>query len=87
MIKRPIVTEKTAWLAEQKRTYTFLVSTTATKPEIAQAVSQKYNVTVERVRTMTRHSETRRFRGLKVESQEYKRALVTVVEGQQIPLY
>jgi len=87
MIKRPIVTEKTAWLAERKRTYTFLVPLSATKPEIAQAVAQKYSVIVDCVRTMTRHSETKRFRGLKVESREFKRALVTVAEGQQIPLY
>jgi large subunit ribosomal protein L23 len=90
IIFRPIVTEKISALQE-KGLYAFEVDPNANKIDIARAVEKKFSVIVTNVRTMnykgkTKSQMTRRgkFTGKK---SHFKKAIVTLKEGQKIDLF
>jgi len=90
IIYRPIVTEKITAL-EGKQQYAFEVDPEANKIEIARAVSKKFNVTVLKVRTMNYAGKSKvqltrkgRFSG---KTSHFKKAVVTIKEGQKIELF
>lgn len=87
---KPLVTEKVSALNE-KGQYGFVVNPRANKVEIKKAVEKMYGVTVEAVNTMrypgkdkTRYTKTRIIEG---RSSAYKKAIVTVAEGEVIDFY
>lgn len=53
IIKGPIMTEKSADLAQNKNTITFSVDTKANKVQIKQAIEKIFDVKVESVNTVT----------------------------------
>ena len=57
VIFEPIITEKATNDSELRNRYTFLVNREANKIQIKDAVEDKYNVTVEKVRTQIYGSE------------------------------
>jgi large subunit ribosomal protein L23 len=88
---KPIVSEKSNQLTEKRRTYAFRVHRKANKLEIKKAVEEFYGVTVEDVNTLvvpgknkTRYTKAGFIKGQKP---SYKKALVTVAEGENIDLY
>ena len=90
IIYRPIITEKMTKIQE-KGCYSFEVDPAANKIQIAEAVSKKFNVSVTRVRTInvkpkTKAQMTRRgkFTG---KTRHFKKAIVTLREGQKIDLF
>lgn len=86
LILKPIVTEKATILLEQNK-YVFDVRLTATKPEIRAAIEQLFEVTVTKVNTHRpprRKKRVGRFIGYK---SQYKRAIVTLAEGDEIVLF
>ena len=90
IIYRPIVTEKMTAL-QDKHVYAFEVDPSATKIDIARALSKKFNVTVTNVRTMnykgkTKSQMTKRGRFLGKTS-HFKKAIVTLKEGEKIDLF
>lgn len=94
IIIRPVVTEKTADQMEAKSLYTFIVSETANKIEIGQAVEKLWDVNVADVRTMRYPGKTRRSalgRMAKGASPgrrpSYKKAVVQLAAGEHIELY
>ncbi|MEO1415413.1 MAG: 50S ribosomal protein L23 [Bacteroidota bacterium] len=92
ILKRPIITEKTNLYTERGLTkYGFEVDLKATKPEIKEEIERVYEVTVETVNTMVvRGKRRQRFtkRGvIKGKSPNYKKAIVTLAEGQEIDFY
>ncbi|SDN91887.1 50S ribosomal protein L23 [Alkalicoccus daliensis] len=60
IIKRPIITERSADLMEQKK-YTFEVDPRATKPQIRSAVEEIFGVEVVSVNTMNYKGKFKRF--------------------------
>lgn len=52
IIKAPIVTEKSAKLAQENNTFTFSVDVRANKTQIKQAIEKIFNVEVESVNTI-----------------------------------
>ena len=86
VIIRPIVSEKSYDLMEQNR-YTFEVARTAKKEHIAQAVSEVFGVTVTKVNTMNVSGKPRRLRYNKGLSRTWKKAIVTVKDGDTIDLF
>ena len=52
VVHHPVITEKAMDAMDFENTLTFVVDLQATKPEIADAVAERYDVTVEAVRTM-----------------------------------
>lgn len=86
IIRRPIISERTMdLLAENK--YTFEVDIKATKPQIREAVEQIFNVDVEKVNTMRVRGKKRRMGRSEGKRPDWKKAIVTVKEGQRIELF
>ena len=90
ILKRPIITEKTQGLNEKNK-YTFEVGRDANKISIAAAVEKMYGVTVEKVNTITQIGKKKsRMTRTKVTSGRtatYKKAIVTLKEGEVIDFY
>ncbi|NMB45345.1 MAG: 50S ribosomal protein L23 [Firmicutes bacterium] len=86
IIRRPVVSEQTMALMEQNK-YTFVVDLNATKPQIREAVEQAFNVTVEKVNTMRVTGKKRRMGRYEGKRPDWKKAIVTVKEGQRIELF
>ena len=59
IIIAPVVTEKSAAMAQDGKTYTFKVAKSANKTQIAQAIESAFNVKVESVRTLNTKSKAR----------------------------
>ncbi|HNR07358.1 MAG TPA: 50S ribosomal protein L23 [Saprospiraceae bacterium] len=88
---RPIISEKAEKLSSAQPRYTFLVNKDANKIEIQKAVQQHYGVTVKDVNTLTnpgkkksRSTKRRVSVGIKP---SYKKAVVTLNEGDSINIY
>jgi large subunit ribosomal protein L23 len=86
LIRRPIVTEKATLLLEQNK-YTFEVDRKATKPEIKTAVEMLFEVKVASVNTSNPPRKTRRVGKFMGHRPLYKRAIVTLGEGDSITLF
>lgn len=86
LLRRPHVSEKAARLTEG-RVYVFDVSVMAEKIAIKKAVESLYHVNVAGVRTI-RHAGKPVYRGRRAGARSaWKKALVTLAEGQKIDLY
>lgn len=90
ILKKPLVTEKVSGLNESGK-YGFIVDEDANKVEIKKAVEDMYGVTVEGVNTMryqgklkSRNTKARIISGRR---SSYKKAIVTVAEGEIIDFY
>jgi large subunit ribosomal protein L23 len=86
IIKKPLVTEKSTFLAEANR-YAFQVDKRATKPQIRKAVETLYGVRVLSVATQNRPGKVRRFRYGYVNTPTTKRAVVKVHADDRIELF
>ena len=86
IIIRPIVSEKTYAMIELNR-YTFEVDKTANKTQIAQAISEIFDVTVTDVNTMNVTGKPRRLRYAKGKTRDWKKAVVTLKSGDTIDLF
>jgi large subunit ribosomal protein L23 len=87
VIIRPVVTEASAMLQEERQTYTFIVARDANKLEIRRAVQTLFNVTVQDVRTANYPGKVRRVGRSIGRKSGYKKALVKLVEGDSIDVY
>ncbi len=83
IIRSPVITEKATMSSEQDKVV-FIVSDTATKPQIKAAVEALFEVKVKAVNTLNRKGKTKRFRNILGKQSDTKRAIVTLVEGQSI---
>ncbi|MBE0476791.1 MAG: 50S ribosomal protein L23 [Coriobacteriia bacterium] len=86
VIIRPVVSEKSYGLIEKNK-YTFEVDKRATKPQIASAVQEVFGVTVTSVNTMNMTGKPRRLRYAKGHTRSWKKAIVTLREGDTIELF
>ena len=88
VILRPVVSEKSYALLDQG-VYTFIVRPDANKIEIRQAIEQIFNVSVVKVNTLNRKGKRKRHRRMPTfrKRSDTKRAIVTLAEGQRIPLF
>lgn len=86
VILRPIISEKSYEMIEQNR-YTFEVSKTSNKTQIAQAISEIFKVTVTNVNTMNVTGKPRRLRYAKGKTRDWKKAVVTLKAGDKIDLF
>ncbi|TNE63353.1 MAG: 50S ribosomal protein L23 [Alphaproteobacteria bacterium] len=83
VIKSPVITEK-ATLGSENNQVTFKVAIDATKPEIKAAVEALFGVKVKKVNTLRQEGKVKRFRGTVGKRAEYKKAMVTLEEGNSI---
>ena len=94
VIFHPVVSEKTTRQMESAHTYTFKVAGHANKIEIAKAVEKLFGVTVTNVRTMNYAGKAKRALMARMSKSQntgrrpsYKKAVVTLQEGDHIELY
>ena len=86
IIKAPIITEKSASLAQDKNTITFSVDTKANKTEIKQAVEKIFDVKVESVNTINVKPKKKRVGRYTGKTNKVKKAIVKLKEGSKIEL-
>ncbi|MGB4206114.1 MAG: 50S ribosomal protein L23 [Bacteroidales bacterium] len=91
IIVKPIVTEKMTELGEKLQRYAFVVQKNSNKIQIKKAVEDLYDVEVREVNTMNYSGKNKsRFtkRGFVTgRTAAYKKAIVTLAEGQSIDFY
>jgi large subunit ribosomal protein L23 len=86
LIRRPIITEK-ATIALENNQYTFEVAPKATKPDIRNAIEYLFNVKVTEISTHNPPRKSRRVGKFAGHRPHYKRAVVTLAEGDTITLF
>lgn len=84
VIRTPHISEKAALAGERDNQYVFKVAVDATKPEIKAAVESVFNVSVEQVRVVSVKGKVRRTRHGMGRRNDWKKAYVSLAEGQQI---
>ena len=88
IIKRPLIlTEKGNILREDNNQYLFEVDRRANKIEIKQAVETLFDVKVLDVRTMVVRGKMRRMGRGHAKTQNWKKAIVALREGDEIEFY
>jgi large subunit ribosomal protein L23 len=85
LLLRPVVTEKST-LGVENNQVTFRVMLDATKPEIKEAVESVFGVKVNAVNTLRQQGKVKRFRGVVGKRPDYKKAIVTLAEGETIDI-
>lgn len=86
IIRRPIITEKSALLAE-KAVYTFEVAKDANKVEIKKAIEEIFGVKVVAIRTVNVHKKPKRMSRYEGFKSAYKKAIVRLEPGQTIKAF
>ena len=87
VLRRPLVTEKSSYQSKSLNQYTFLVADQATKPMIKDAVETLFDVDVVNVNIINapaKRGRRARSRRLLVRRPGYKKAVITLVEGQRL---
>lgn len=91
IIKKPIITEKANMEAEDHNRFSFIVDRSANKVEIAKEIERLYGISVEKVATLNYDGKRKQryTKGGLVSGRKdnYKKAVVTVAEGETIDLY
>ncbi len=87
----PLLTEKASVLSEDSNCYTFVVNKNLNKIQIKSYIEEKFNVSVESVRTVNvranrsvKYTKNGMVKSLK---SAYKKAYIQVAEGDLIDLY
>ncbi len=91
ILVKPLVTEKMTNLSERFNRYGFVVDRRATKPQIKKAIESLYDVTVDSVNTMVYggKAKSRYTKGgvITGKTGAFKKAIVTLVDGDSIDFY
>ena len=84
-ILRPLITEKSTLVAEENKII-FAVKMEADKAQIKTAVENLFKVDVTKVNTITMKGKTKRFRGHLGKRKDWKKAIVTLKDGQSVDI-
>jgi len=90
IIHRPIITEKSNYLSSYLNQYVFEVDYEATKTTIKDAIETIFDVKVDRVNVMivpAKQSRNLRNRQMRTRTNAYKKAIVTLAEGERITIF
>lgn len=88
VIRRPVITEKSTIQVSDLNQYVFEVAPNANKIQIKEAVQVIFDVTVTKVNTMVMPAKRgRRGRNWYLRSKQWKKAVVTLAEGDEIELF
>ena len=86
VIIRPVITEH-SYDMMNNNCYTFEVAKNSNKVEIAQAIEAIFNVKVVKVNTLNVKSKPKRVRYQLGRTRTWKKAMVTLAEGDSIELF
>ena len=90
VLRRPLVTEKSSYQSGKLNQYSFVVADNATRKQVKDAIETLYDVTVEKVNiinTTAKRGRRLRSRRLLVRKPSYKKAIVTLAEGQTLEAF
>jgi large subunit ribosomal protein L23 len=88
VIRRPVVTEKSTVQSDELNQFVFEVAHEANKIQIKEAVEVIFEVSVTKVNTMVMPAKRgRRGRNWYMRSKQWKKAIVTLAEGDTIELF
>ena len=85
VILAPHITEKST-LASENNAVVFKVANDATKPQIKEAVEAIYEKKVVSVNTIVTKGKTKRWKGKPYKRSDFKKAVVTLAEGEMIDI-
>jgi large subunit ribosomal protein L23 len=86
VLRRPLITEKSTALQAQNK-YVFETADGANKPMIKQAVEKAFKVTVTGVNVVTMRGKTRRVGRRQIQTNPWKKAIVTLKPGDKIEFF
>ena len=84
VLMEPLVSEKSARLADASRQFVFKVVSDASKPEIRRAVELMFDVKVTNVQVANVRGKVKRFGQTTGRRSDWKKAYVTLQEGHDI---
>ena len=84
IIQKPLLTEKSSGQQERLNQYSFKVHKDANKSEVRKAVETIFDVKVTRVNIINMPTKLRRFLGRPGRTAAWKKAVVTLADGQVI---
>ena len=87
IIKKPLVTEKTSLGTASANTITLVVDRDSNKIEIKKAVESLFKVNVTSVRTVNVAGKVKRFGRNYGKRQNWKKAYITLKEGQTVDFF
>ena len=90
ILRRPLVTEKSSYQSGKLNQYSFIVANTATRTQVKDAVETLYDVNVEQVNIVNvpaKRGRSLRSRRMSIRKHAFKKALVTLAEGQSLPIF
>ena len=90
VLRRPLVTEKSSYQSGRLNQYSFVVADDATRTQVKDAIETLYDVTVERVNIINnsaKRGRRLRSRQLLIRKVGYKKAIVTLAEGQTLEMF
>lgn len=83
---KPLITEKNTMLGVQHK-YTFKIDTRANKTQVKEAVETIFNVNVTAVNVISVPPKTRRVGKTTGKTSPWKKAIVTLREGQRLEVF
>lgn len=90
VLRRPLVTEKSSYQSGKLNQYSFIVADNVTRTQVKDAIETIYDVTVVRVNVINvpaKRGRRLRSRRLLVRKAAYKKAVVTLAEGQTLQIF
>lgn len=87
VLLKPRITEKASRAVGDRSSVVFEVPLNATKTEIRSAVEEAFNVDVDEVRTMIVRGKIKRRGRFIGKRPNWKKAIVTLAEGQDVDLF
>jgi len=90
ILRRPLVTEKSSYQSGKLNQYSFIVADFATRTQVKDAIETLYDVNVEQVNIINvpaKRGRRLRSRRMSIRKPAFKKALVTLAEGQSLPIF
>jgi large subunit ribosomal protein L23 len=90
VLRRPLVTEKTSSQSGKANQYSFVVADEATRTQVKDAIETLYDVkvvSVNIINTSAKRGRRLRSRRLLIRKGAFKKAIITLAEGQTLPIF
>ena len=88
--RRPLVTEKSSSQSGKMNQYSFIVADAATRTQVKDAIETLYDVKVVRVNIINapaKRGRRLRSRRLLIRKGAFKKAIITLADGQTLPIF
>ena len=90
ILRRPLVTEKSSAQSGKMNHYSVIVADTATRTQVKDAIETLYDVKVVRVNIINapaKRGRRLRSRRLLIRKGAFKKAIITLADGQTLPIF